>query len=263
MIELFIQALGIAAPGLADWPQARAVLAGHMAWANAELPPYQPALLPPNERRRVTPSVKQAFRAAEDAVSRYTGAVDQLAAVFASSDGDLGIIHRISLALTETARAVSPTDFHNSVHNAAAGYWSIATGSRLPSTTISAYDDSFAAGLLEAALLATASGHDTLLVAYDVPGPPLLQAARPFIGAAGVAVILSPSSEPQTLARLRLSLGVGAVSTMPDLALDALRLGNPALRALPLLRALALGDPAVIGLALPSNQGLRVEITPP
>jgi hypothetical protein len=76
-------------------------------------------------------------------------------------------------------------------------------------------------------------------------------------------VILSPSSEPQTLARLRLSLGVGALSTMPDLALDALRLGNPALRALPLLRALALGDPAVIGLALPSSQGLRVEITPP
>ena len=70
-----------------------------------------------------------------------------LATVFASSDADLAIIHRICLALTATPRLISPTDFHNSVHNAAAGYWSIAAGARAASTTISAHDGSFAAGL--------------------------------------------------------------------------------------------------------------------
>ena len=35
--------------------------------------------------------------------------------VFASSDADLAIIHRICVALTATPRLISPTDFHNSV----------------------------------------------------------------------------------------------------------------------------------------------------
>ncbi len=41
-----------------------------------------------------------------------------------------------------------PTQFHNSVHNAVAGYWSIATKSTQPMTCLAAHDHSFAAGLL-------------------------------------------------------------------------------------------------------------------
>ncbi len=71
--------------------------------------------------------------------------------VFASSDGDGDIVHRLCTALATPAAAVSPTDFHNSVHNAATGYWSIGAHSQAPSTAICAYDGSFSAGLLEAA----------------------------------------------------------------------------------------------------------------
>lgn len=261
MIELFVDGVGIAAPGLSDWAQARPVLLGKTPYAEAALPAHAPGLLPANERRRATPSVRQAFRAAEDAISGCPEKAGRLAAVFASSEADLGVIQRICLALTEPACAVSPTDFHNSVHNAAAGYWSIATGSRLPSTTICAYDASFAAGLLEAALLIAAENHPTLLVCYDVPGPPLLQAQRRFECVASSALLLSGKPGPATLARLRLSLVEGPDTRLDDPALEALRLGNPALRALPLLRLLAQPEDSVrqATMSLPGRQALQIE----
>ena len=160
--------------------------------------------------------------------------------MFASSDADLNIIHRISLALTQTPRLVSPTDFHNSVHNAAAGYWSIAVGARAPSSTISAYDFSFAAGLAEACTLVRSIGCDTLLVAFDLPPPqPLLcetadrlhrgRRARPHARAnpafAGRTAV-HPNVRDPTIA-----------SSTP--ALEELRRSNPATAALPLLELLA------------------------
>ena len=45
---------------------------------------------------------------------------------------------------------ISPTRFHNSVHNAAAGYWTIGAGCMQATTALSAYDATFAEGLLEA-----------------------------------------------------------------------------------------------------------------
>jgi len=263
MSPLYLEAVGIAAAGLADWASTIAVLRGDAPYEAAELPTYAPSLLPPNERRRATLSVRQGFRAAEDALKGSRLPADQLAAVFASSDADLAIIQRISLALTETSRPVSPTDFHNSVHNAAAGYWSIATGSRLPSTTICAYDASFAAGLLEAATLIAADGHDTLLVCYDVPGPPLLQARRPFTCPASSALILRREASPSTIACLRLALTEDLCESRfdADPALEALRLGNPAMRALPLLSVIARRvQPATpIVMALPGRAGLRID----
>src|SRR5690606_40428753 len=83
----------------------------------------------------------------EDLLRDNPVSIRRCAAVFASSGGDYPIIDQICKALCEPERLVSPTQFHNSVHNSAAGYWSIATGSRAPSTSISAFDDTFAAGL--------------------------------------------------------------------------------------------------------------------
>src|SRR5687767_13773466 len=120
IMSVFIESVGIAAPGLPSWSAAQAILRGDSQYTPTPLAPHAPALLPANERRRATPTVRIAFQAAEDAIQGTSIAPAQLATVFASSDADLNIIHRISLALTQTPRLVSPTDFHNSVHNAAA-----------------------------------------------------------------------------------------------------------------------------------------------
>jgi hypothetical protein len=239
MKAVFVEAVGLAAPGLSSWQQGAAILRGEQPYANTPLPPHVPALLPANERRRATPSIKLAFQAAEDAMQGTTLLAADLATVFASSDADLGIIHRISLALTATPRLISPTDFHNSVHNAAAGYWSIAVGSRAASTTISAYDGSFAAGLLEASQLVQVDGCDTLLVAFDFPAPDPLHSKRPMACPAAAALLLTQRPTTNTLAALTCELTSERETQLTEEPLEQLRLGNPAVRALPLLQRLA------------------------
>lgn len=240
MKPVFIESLGIAAPGLAGWAQARAVLRGEQAYVPQELETYQPNLLPANERRRATPAVRLAFRVAEEAVAMSAIPAQDLAGVFATAEADTSILHRICTALAEDTRAVSPTDFHNSVHNAAAGYWSIAANAKLPSVTLAANDATFIAGLIEACGLVHGDGYKVLLAAYDLRPPEPLFDARPLACNAGVALVLSAQRSERSLAQLEIVESDGAETTLADEALEALRVGNPACRTLPLLRLLAL-----------------------
>lgn len=260
--ELHVAAVGLAAPGLPDWEGVQAVLRGEAPYLASELPPHHTSLLPPNERRRAPPAVRLAFRAAEDAMTRLPQTAAGLATVFASSDADMDIIHRICSALSSATPMLSPTDFHNSVHNAAAGYWSIAVKARGPSSTLSAYDASFAAGLLETAAQVQVDGGDTLLVAYDVPPPFPLNTERPIGTPTAVALVLSRSPQG-SLARLRLECLAGGASTaMADAGLEALRRSNPAARALPLLRLLALRQAGSVLLENNAAGCLRVDVLP-
>lgn len=247
MKALFVEAVGLAAPGLEDWRTARAVLRGETPYSARELAPYSPEKLPPNERRRATPCVRLAFRASDDALAATELPAAELATVFASSDGDLDVVHRINTALVQPARVLSPTDFHNSVHNAPAGYWSIAVGSRRPSTSLAAHDASFAAGLLEAAVLAGEDDLDTLFACYDVRAPAPLSAQRPVPVPFGVALVLTPHRTPRSLATLA-PAEAGPETRLQDPALEQLRVANPAARALPLLHLLARGVPGSVGL---------------
>jgi hypothetical protein len=239
MTKCVVKAVGIAAPGLSGWAAAAPMLAGETEFVFAAEPPYVPALLPPNERRRATAAVKLAFRAAEDAVNAARADARQLASVFSSSDADMGVLHRICFALAQTPRVISPTDFHNSVHNAASGYWSIGVGSMAPTTTVSAYDASFTAGLIEAMALANDRAADVLLVVYDAPAPPPLAAKRPLSAAAGVALVLAPHTPSADGGSLELALDGSEESLCANPQLEPLRSGNPALRALPLLELIA------------------------
>jgi len=257
----WLEAIGIAAPGLLGWSAAKEVLKGATPYVAADLPPYAPALLPPNERRRATPTVRIAFQAAEDAVKSTTMPAAELATVFASSDADLNIIHRISLALTQTPRLISPTDFHNSVHNAAAGYWSIAVGARAPSTTISAYDYSFAAGLAEACMLVSVERRNVLLVAFDLPPPQPLLEKRPMGCVAGVALVLTHARTATSIAKLDCAQSSDVATSASTAALEQLRRSNPAMAALPLLELLARNDAGRIALPRSESATLAVNVS--
>lgn len=237
MITVSVLSVGLSAPGLPTWADGACVLRGERAYLPEPQSPYAPGLLPPNERRRATTSVRQAFRAGEEAIAGRDAAT--LATVFTSSDGDLSILHRICAALTTDERVVSPTDFHNSVHNAAAGYWGIATTSRAPSTTLAGYDGSFALGLLEAGTQIVSEGHPVLLVAFDVPAPEPMRQVRTHDSIASCALWLQPAGAPDAVAELRIGLTDEPETTLAEAALEAARRGNTALRALPLLQLLA------------------------
>lgn len=201
-------------------------------------------VLPPAERRRAAPSVAWSLAVAQEAVANSALDAGSLAMVFVSSDGDGDIVHRLCTALAAPGAQVSPTDFHNSVHNAATGYWSIGAHSTAPSTAMCAFDASFAAGLLEAATQVQAEEKPVLLVAVDLPYPAPLAAHRPVRHGFAAALVLVPDSEWD------ISLGQGEPTPLPlpEFA------GNAAGACLPLLAALA--RPGAADIRLPYAESI-------
>jgi len=248
-LHVHVRGIGLLGPGMADWSEGVAALRHPESWKRTATVVPAPARLPANERRRAGTVVKAALAVADEAVAMADADPAQLATVFTSSTGDPANCHALCEALAApdpAARLVSPTRFTNSVHNAPAGYWHIATHSMRASTSLAVHDASFGAGLLEAAVWCQVREEDVLLVACDVPYPAPLHALRPIADTLAVALVLTPASAaaararraPWTL-RLRTSPQPQPATPAPGAALEALRREIPAARALPLLAALA------------------------
>jgi len=234
-----IAGIGLIGPGFADWPGACEVLAGRAAWQAAKTVLAAPALLPPAERRRTGASIKVALAIGLEAIRTAGWEARELATVFTSSSGDGDNCHAICEALAGADRQISPTRFHNTVHNAPAGDWGIATGAMAASTSLCAYDASFAAGLLEALTQVAVLRRRVVLIAFDTPYPEPLRAKRPIPDGFGVALALAPDERPTAWPRLSARLTGEPADALQDAALEALRLSIPAARALPLLQAIA------------------------
>jgi hypothetical protein len=190
----------------------------------------------------------------------------QLATVFTSSGGDGVNCHEICATLASSDRSISPTRFHNSVHNAPSGYWSIATGAMTPSSVLCAHDGSFSAGLLEAMTQVATENRSVLLLAYDTRYPEPLFGVRPIPDAYGVALLLSPVAGPRSVARLRLDprecFCTAPADTMTQPLLEQMRRAIPAARSLPLLEAIALGRPRSVSLDYLPGLQLAVGVEP-
>jgi len=265
VLEAWVRGIGIIAPGMPDWVRARPVLEGRLPHADGPLEPGVPDMLPAAERRRAGAVIRLAVSVAQQAVRSAAVDMTGLASVFASADGDGENVHQICLALASGHPEISPTRFHNSVQNAASGYWSIATRSHAPSTTVNGLDAVFAAGFLEAMVQSAIEARDVLLVAFDLPMPEPLHALRPIPSGCAVALVLGHAPAPDALARLRVrcELPAGSFETsMGDAALERARLANPAARALPLLAAVARRESRTVHLTLDAHAVLAVDVAP-
>lgn len=255
-----VSGVGLCAPGLPDWPTGRAVLTGQRPYRRDEAPRFDRLRLPRNEARRATPTVRLALQAAAEALDAADLDAAGCGAVFACSGGNTEALDALCRALIEPERAISPSQFNHSVHNAPLGYWSIATGSVQPAVSVGAYDASFAAGLLEAFALTRLENGPVILVAYDTPPPLALQPFRAVAVPFGVALLLTPERLPSSIAclrGLRIRIGV-ADDAMSHEELEPLRLSNPAARSLPLLQRLAAGQTGMV--ALPYLPETRLEL---
>jgi hypothetical protein len=287
-----VEGIGLLGPGLDGWTSSTPLLEGRSPYIPQPTVLPTPDGLPPAERRRLGRVVKLALGVGLQATSKAGADPATLAAVFASSGGDGYNCHEICQALSLDERLISPTRFHNSVHNAAAGYWSIATGSRAASNVVCAYDASFAAGLLEAVTQVVVDQARVLLVAYDAQYPPPLFVKRPIPEAFGVALVLAPvgaapvaaapvgsasavgsaaaasaagsAGRPSeaSLGRLTLSFSDLPADRMSDAAFESLRASVPAARSLPLLYQLAVRKRSVVYIDYLDGRCVAVEVDP-
>jgi hypothetical protein len=241
VIRVYLEGVGVRGDGLDGWDAAIPVLAGQRPHQPAPviLPPI--TLLPPNERRRMVTTVKLALVVGSEAFANAGRDPGATATVFTSSGGDGDTIHNILDELAAEQIEVSPMRFHNSVHNAPSGYWTIANKAPEPTTSLCVHDASFAAGLLEAAALAVVDKRAVGLIAYDLPYPEPLNALRTIGSMFAVGLVITPTPNDRTIAGLAIALTHAnePPTTLEEPSLEIIRLGNPAARSLPLLEALA------------------------
>jgi Beta-ketoacyl synthase, N-terminal domain len=254
MATAFIEGISLWAPSLPGWPVARAAFRGERASVDSPARRPSPELLPAAERRRAPDTVALGLEVATQAVAQSGRDPRELLSVFTSAHGDLAINDYMCSTLAVAPRLISPTKFLNSVHNATAGYWGIGTGCMQPSTAVSAFDCSFAAGLLEALTQCAADAQPVLLVGCDIAAAGALASTNDSRGALAVALVLAPLRTDRAVAALDWSLEPGTVTRAALRSPAAQALASNALTdALPLFEALADGSdaPLLLRLSLP------------
>jgi len=259
-----VQMLGCAVwgPGLPDWATAAKVLGGHAAYDRSAVRDPSPVELPPNERRRLPVTARVALGVGMEALrAAQIEDMENVATVFTSCGSDGEITHQICDGLAHVPPEISPTRFHNSVHNAPGGYWSIALSTHAPSTSLCAFEGSFAAGLVEAAAQALAESRIVLLVAYDLPYPAPLSSlwnvTMPFC----VALVLGPR-KGSGHCEIAISLADERIEAdWPQGVPSELRM-NPAAASLPLLALLATSNAGRVVLPYHSNNAVVVSVLP-
>lgn len=241
-LQCYVLSIAILGPGLPNWNATQSILRGEQRYQRAGFDIPAITWLPSAERRRAGKMIRLALTVGDAAVQAAAIDARELATVFTSSSGDGDNCDAIFTTLAQTEmneRFISPTRFHNSVHNAPAGYWSIANQCTRPSTSLCAYDASFAAGLLEACCQAMSTGEHILLISTDVRYPYPLSDIRPMGSDFAVAMVLNAAATDAVLAKLTLRYAHEPETRMADDALEEARLSNPSARCLPLLQVIA------------------------
>ena len=253
-LTVHVDGIGWCSPGLADWNAASDLLREGTAPALVGAAKSAPTMLPANERRRAPDVVLLACDVAGQACAMSGREASDLPCVFASMHGDSAITENLCVTLATNPLELSPTRFHNSVLNAPAGYWTVATHCRAASNAVSATGGSFAAGLFEAAAEANADAVSTLFAAYDVAVPGVLGELMRLDTSWGIAMVLSPQRGPRTLATLRLRHVEAADASAPPTT------GTPFASALPLFAVLARGHLGEVRIANGRATALAIEV---
>lgn len=260
--ELFIEGVGFWASRLPGWDVAREVLRGETKPPVAVATRPSPSLLPPAERRRAPDTVAVALEVAARACEGAGRDPKSLPSVFACTHGDLHISDNICDTLAKTPTLVSPTRFHNSVHNAAAGYWTIATGCMKPYTALSAHSYTFGQGLFEAASQVLCEEAPVLFVAYDIEARGPVGTMQPSRGVLAGALVLSQEPREGNVARLVLEVQADVEPRQSAARAENAVLveGNALSNALPLFEALADGVEREVTQMLAPRVALRMRV---
>lgn len=240
-IAFLLRGLGFWAPGYPT-PEAWAERPADCPEDPAATPRAE--LLPPMLRRRTSLLTRMAAEVAHQALRR--GGLDpaHTAMIYGSVYGEIRTTLDLLAALLEPGAPLSPTKFHNSVHNTASGYVSITTGNRVGDAALSGGPSTLAVGLLEAAARVACEGGDAVLVIAEEPLPEPLAAGRRY-GPLAAAFAVSAPGRSHMPGRPCL-LVQGPSDSLP--AVPAWLADNPCAPALALIDAAMRADASTVAL---------------
>ena len=225
----------------------------------------KPEIIPANERRRAPVAVRLAVESSWQAVNDANISPKDLACVFASGYGDTHLTDYMCRALNTESKQLSPTKFHNSVHNAAAGYWTISTHCNAPANSIAGLEWSVPLALLDALLQSDQEQRPLLVTCFDGDSAPTMKSIMPNNYLFSSSVIISAEKVPNTPKFTLELIQQGCSWPNLDLSdeLQSLYNDNPSAKMMALLSLLTDDYPKTNGspINLPLNEHSSIRIT--
>ncbi|NOX28266.1 MAG: beta-ketoacyl synthase chain length factor [Gammaproteobacteria bacterium] len=212
--------LGAWGPGFENWQQLSKLLSGDTSNPAIGQRTPKPDIIPANERRRSPLAVRMAVETSWQACQAANIDPKQLNCVFVSSLGDTQLSDYICSTLASEHKQLSPTKFHNSVHNAAAGYWSISTGCMKSTNSLAGFNESVSLTLLEAMSQCVVEHCSTLITFYDVPSSKILGDIYPNDEAFSASLIITPNDKKEDGLNLNAEV-IETVSSWPNMQFPA------------------------------------------
>ena len=260
MADINIVGVGVWCDFFSNWDEFCSALAGGAASQAATL---RPELIPAKERRRAPLSVKMAIEVMDQACRMSTLVPSEVATVFASVNGDVEITDYLCRTLDTAPRTVSPTRFHNSVHNAPIGNWAIATHCKLPANAMSAYLHTTSMAFLEGAIQSLEENMPVLVCVQELAAPdaikPICDSEQPI----STAVLLAPPGYcGEELASVRFDVrNERSVDPNAPQILGVDWSGNLGAKFLPLLAALTTPGCTELRLPISASSSLSLAIS--
>ena len=262
MSELAVVGLGAWSQRFASWEElAEGLHTGRWRTESA----LEPKRIAARERRRAPKAVKMAVEVMTQACEMAGLEPEDVATVFSSAMGDMEITDYMCSALASPPREISPTRFHNSVHNAPNGYWSIATGSHAPASAVSAFLFTAPVAFLEAAIQAVDGNMPVLLVTQELAAPLGLSETCPTTADFAAAILLAPpgySDRERATVHFETDRDPVDWPELPE-SLERDVLEHPGARLLPFLAAIAsfAGHGAPLRMSYPLTRSSCLKLT--
>lgn len=256
--------VGAWGPGFNNWPELKNRLTNQLQNLDEELiaSPPKPEIIPANERRRSPLAVRAAVEVSWQALQQSGLNSADVACVFGSGLGDTEITDYMCRVLTTSEKQLSPTKFHNSVHNAAAGYWTISSGCMKSANSIAAYQHTTGTCVLEAMIQCVQHNEPVLITLFDIAAQQTWQQIFPCEQSFAASLLVCPEDYPveNCLAALCFSPDKNSIDDIAGMPafLQSLYQQNPAAKILPLLKLLADKGSASLSLSTGESSYLTI-----
>lgn len=262
-VKCKITGIGAWGPGFTSWEALKNLLINESSDPLPDASVPKPGVIPANERRRAPLPVKLAVETSTQATEASGVSPKDLACVFGSGLGDTEITDYMCRVLTTEQKQLSPTKFHNSVHNAAAGYWTISTDCMKSANSVAAYHETAGISLLEAVSQCAEENAPVLISLFDTKAHKVYREIFSNDVPFAASVIIAPENNADTpcIATLEIAVEAKAKAHQPlnSEQLNPIYQQNPAAKILVLLEAIA-NDSKTNTLSMPLNHHTSLNI---